>query len=170
MKKDQGRSSGFQLSNAGILVENPCHIHKYTDRQVSTESRIRMIGLRGTRLDAVKETIADVSSIEQIIRFILETSAIVSSTASITLTNTWLIHQFVHFTWVGQPVMEARELDARIQVAVIGHHAHVNTSSAQEHCTLSHAAACSVPTSACIGGWLNGTAKSSQLARKHSIY
>ena len=39
-------------------------------------------------MDAVKETIADVSSVSP-------SSAIVSSTASITLINTQLIHQFV---------------------------------------------------------------------------
>ena len=27
-KKDQGRSSGFRLRNAGIFVENRTHIHK----------------------------------------------------------------------------------------------------------------------------------------------
>ena len=50
-------------------------------------------------IDAVKETVAGVSSVslssEQIKGLALETSAIASFTAFITLINTPLIHQFV---------------------------------------------------------------------------
>ena len=34
--RNQGRLSGFQLYNAGVLVENPSHIQKQTGRKVST--------------------------------------------------------------------------------------------------------------------------------------
>ena len=49
-------------------------------------------------MDAVKETIADVSSVRVLTPdegLTLDTSAVVSFTASISLTNTQLIHQLV---------------------------------------------------------------------------
>ena len=47
VKRNQGCSSGFQLYNSGVLVENPSHTQKQTGGEVSIDliNDYRLIGM-----------------------------------------------------------------------------------------------------------------------------